>query len=144
MCGLVWSTLYLGYLPDRYIIILLLRLPYVARLTKHIVRPFYLSESRLCLYDWSNECPSCLLIELSIVFGISWIRSIYDMFVHLWTDKYRSFIYSLIQFCDFNFRQYASQGQRYRRVQRRKALQPQQQERERQEEGHQWDEVCQP
>ena len=47
------------------------------------------------------------------------------------------FIYSLIQFCDFNFRQYASQGQRYRRVQRRKALQPQQQERERQEEGHQ-------
>ena len=29
MCGLVWSTLYLGYLPDRYIIILLLRLPYV-------------------------------------------------------------------------------------------------------------------
>ena len=51
-------------------------------------------------------------------------------------------LFSLIQICDFNFRQYASQGQQYHRVQGGEAVQPEQQQRERQEEGHQRAEVC--
>ena len=76
MCGLYWSTLNLGYLPDRYIIYcLILRLSYVASLTKHILRPF------ICL---KVECNYMLVRCESIIYtcqigyycGVIWIRSI--------------------------------------------------------------------
>ena len=92
MCWLVWSTLYLGYLPDRYVIFLIiLRLTYVARLTMHILRPF------LCLkVDWNymigQMCVHHMCLPDYLLLRYSMNPVMINCFVFLWTNKYVYFL----------------------------------------------------